>query len=73
MKTAKQVREFVTVETLRPWFHVSHIIGPDGSRRGVKERRVVKVGEQIELDKFLAAELVSGLKAREISRRCEDF
>ena len=73
MLTVRQERVFITVETLRPWIHVEHIIGPDGSRRGVKSRTVMAAGSQIEVDKFLAGDLIGANKAREISRRSEPF
>ena len=71
MLTVRQERVFVTIETLRKWINVEYIIGPDGSRRGVKSRTVMEVGSQIEVDKFLAGDLIFANKAREISRRSE--
>lgn len=73
MLTVRQERVFITVETLRPWIHVEHIIGPDGSKRGVKSHTRMEIGTQIEVDKFLAGDLIAANKAREVSRRSEPF
>lgn len=55
--TANQPKR-VRVHTLRPWINVT----PNGET-GELDRRIVEIGEVVEVDRLLGAELVSCQKA----------
>lgn len=62
MLTTKQAPKRVRIETTRPWVQVEQEV-ENGEIVGIKSHRAVAVGEVLEVDRILGAELVASGKA----------
>lgn len=62
MLTTKQPPKRVRIETTRPWVQVEQEV-ENGEIVGIKSHRTVVIGEVVEVDRVLGAELVASGKA----------